>query len=64
MQENKTLAYFQEKLVELLLKDLPPKEIVSQLKSDPLLTPYHTYIDTFDMTMVKVASEIVRKWVA
>ena len=62
MIDNKALAYFQEQLVDLLLKDLPPEEIVTQLKSNALLAPFHSYIDTYDMTMLRVASEIVKKW--
>ena len=62
MQDNKTLAYFQEQLVDLLLQDLTPEEIIIQLKSDPLLTPFYSYIDTYDMTMLRVASELIKKW--
>lgn len=62
MLDNKSLAYFQVKLIDLLLKNLPPDEVLVLLKSDPLLSPFYSYINTIDLSMLNEGSAIIKKW--
>lgn len=62
MMDNTGLDHFQERLVDLLLQPLPPETVITRLKSDPALTAYHAYIDSFEPKMVAFASVLLKEW--
>ncbi len=59
---DQDLANYQIALLEYLDKGESAEDVLERLKSDPVFTPYLDYIGTFDLRMVEVASELVRKW--
>ena len=62
MNTDKDLADYQAALLEYLEKGKSAEDILTRLRSDPAFTPYAEYIDTFELRMLEVASELVRKW--
>lgn len=62
MNTTQDLAAFQAALLEYLDKGESAEDILARLRTDPALTPYAEYIDTFELRMLGVASELVRKW--
>jgi len=62
MPDEATLAHFQAKLLDLLDHGEAPDEIIRQLRSDPQLAEYASYIATFEPRMIEVAVQLIAKW--
>ena len=60
--DEKQLASFQSSLLELLDSNLSPEEMLDRLQTDPQFAEFRSYTDTFELPMVEVASELVKKW--
>ena len=56
------LDRFQVRLLEILSRPIPARKMLSLMKRDPDLKEFHDYIDTFELRMVEVAGELVKKW--
>ena len=60
--EELALARFQATLLELLASDLPPAAVREQLRSDPELSAFRQYVDSFELRQLEVASCLVKQW--
>ena len=60
--EPNCLKEFQDRLMTLLTQDLEPQEVIARLQNDPRFASLRSYIDSFDLDMIAVASELVAKW--
>lgn len=53
---------FQGRMLDILHAGGPPEELLRQLREAAAGTEMEDYVGTFDLRMVQVASELVRKW--
>jgi hypothetical protein len=60
--ENDDLQGYQDSLLNLLADGLPPEEVVEVLKTDSRFEKYRPYTENFDVDMVNVACELIKKW--
>ena len=56
------LASFQSTLLEKLSSQDEPDLIKATLQQEPLSPVLHDYVQTFDLEMVEIAAELVKKW--
>ncbi len=56
------LASFQSTLLEKLSSQDEPDLIKATLQQEPLSPALHDYVQTFDLEMVEIAAELVKKW--
>lgn len=61
-EEENALEQYQDSLLNLLADGLPPEEVVEVLKTDKRFEKYRTYTENFDVDMVYVACELIKKW--
>ena len=59
---NRNTAIFQDKLLEILEKESNPKKIKEYLLQNEDLKYYSSYIESFNLSMLGVAAELVKKW--
>ena len=63
MGENtRELADFQNALLSLLDSDLSAREMLQRLHTAPEFQAYQAYISSFELPMLEVAAELVKKW--
>lgn len=62
LTEAKDLEGYQDSLLNLLADGLPPEEVVEVLKTDERFEKYRSYTENFDVDMVNVACELIKKW--
>jgi uncharacterized protein (UPF0276 family) len=56
------LSEFQDSLIKLLNRDLKPEEMLQALSTDSQFKPFYPYVNQFDIDMIAVASQLVRRW--
>lgn len=61
MNEDKVLARYQARLLELLAEK-PPAAVAAELKADPALGELGAYADDWDPRMVELAAELLERW--
>lgn len=62
MSENSELATYQDALQQLLLLGESAESIIEAMKTDPRFEPFRSYVDSFDLDMIAVASELMQVW--
>ena len=62
MKGKDLLADYQSALLELLDSSLSPEEIRAELEIQFNDSPLRDYLRSFDLEMIAVAKELVRKW--
>ena len=62
MNESKQLADFQAALLEILARDESPEQLLERMNRHPACEPYRDYLASFELKMVEVAAELVKKW--
>ncbi|MBD1909778.1 MULTISPECIES: hypothetical protein [unclassified Leptolyngbya] len=59
---TKDLAHFQSTLLEILAASTDADGLLLQLQQEEFSQQWTDYIATFELPMVEVAAELVRKW--
>ena len=62
MDREQEIADFQNALLELLDSNIPAREMQESLNSDKVFKPFESYISSFNLEMIEVAAELVKKW--
>lgn len=61
-KDPRTVSSFQSVLLELLAEDLPIDALMEKLKSDESFAAFQDQIALWEPRMVRVASDLVKKW--
>ncbi len=62
LEQDLTLALYQERLLAWLNSEMSSEHIIARLKDDSNLSIYREYISTFEPRMVDVAKQLVQRW--
>ncbi len=61
-ENDESLAYFQSKLLFLLDSPISEAELIETLKTDPKLSEFRAYIESWEPRMVDLARRLTNKW--
>ncbi len=62
MSELDSIARFQEAMFEILDLELSPEEALQRLCSDPRTVCYSELMQSWDLHMIAVAQQLLKKW--
>jgi hypothetical protein len=61
-EEQDKLAAFQAALLTLLDQEQSAEDMLHTLSTHPQFDHFRSYVESFDLDMVDVASTLVKKW--